>query len=364
MHIASNTTPFGAESFVSVDKLGRKHAVVVLKASFDVAADAECRVAEAQTPFVYADEHHGDPGTTAIRYESDFAPSKPRAEVLVDAEALAPSGREVTTLDVGLAGPGFVKRARVTGDRHWEDVLGRIRPSQPRPFHALPLVWDRAFGGSDHSHAQEERHGSELRNPVGLGFHLNGQKKSILGKALPNIERHDVDMRSWSDKPEPIGFGPLGRAWHPRVGFAGTYDRRWMDETLPFLPADFDERYFQSAPLDQQLPELTAGDTFRCLNMNEAGRFSVRLPRFSVPMRFRFDDRAESADLTADTVILEPGPSRIILVGRVSRPLPRKFTELRAIEVGPARHRPTPGKPHFRRLGEAVAALRKQRSSR
>ena len=364
MHIASNTTPFRAESFVSVDKHGRKHAVVVVKATFDVGADSECRVAELQAPFVYADQHHGDPGTTALRYESDFAPGKPRADVLLDAEAVAPSGQEVTALDVGFAGPGFVKRARVNGDRHWDDGLGGVRPSEPRPFRTLPLVWDRAFGGSDHSHEEERRNGSELRNPVGLGFHLNGRKKTILGKALPNIERHDDGMRSWSDKPEPVGFGPLGRAWHPRIGFAGTYDQRWMDEKLPFLPDDFDDRYFLSAPLDQQLPELTAGDTFRCLNMNEAGRFVVCLPRFSVPLRFRFDDRAESAALTADTLVLEPGLSRIVLIGRTSRPLPRKFTTLREIEVGPAKYRPTPGKPRFRRLGDAVAALRRQRPSR
>lgn len=40
----------------------------------------------------------------------------------------------------------------------------------------------------------------------------------------------------------------MGRSWQPRLRYAGTYDQHWMDERLPFLPEDFDLRYFQSAP--------------------------------------------------------------------------------------------------------------------
>jgi hypothetical protein len=29
---------------------------------------------------------------------------------------------------------------------------------------------------------------------------------------------------------------------------AGTYDEHWLNETRPFLPADFDDQYFQAAP--------------------------------------------------------------------------------------------------------------------
>ena len=84
-------------------------------------------------------------------------------------------------------------------------------------------------------------------------------------------------MRSWDDTPEPIGFRPVSRFSRDRVRFAGTYDQNWIDEVLPFLPQDFDERYFQAAPQDQQLDSLQPGTEFLCLNMSVEGRFVVRV---------------------------------------------------------------------------------------
>ena len=361
MQITANTTPFLAELFVFTDKYGRKRCIVVVKASFDVDPNGECRPAAEQLPFVYADEHYGDPGTTSIRYESDFAPVKPRAEVLVKASAIASGDRPVTQLEVALAGPGFVKQALVTGDREWVRYPGGIAPSKPRPFGALPLVWDRAFGGSDSSHERISKNGSEIRNLVGVGFHLNSDSQTTLGKPLPNIERMDGVMRSWADKPEPIGFGPVGRGWQPRIAFAGTYDQKWMDENLPFLPDNFDDRYFQSAPLDQQLPQLSAGMAFACRNMNEGGRFVARLPSLDVPVRFLFDDRTESSVVAPDTLILEPDAGRMVLIGRAGISLPRKITALREVQVGQPQRTRSAGKPHYKNLAEAAKVLRGRR---
>jgi hypothetical protein len=223
----------------------------------------------------------------------------------------------------------------------------------------MPLIWERSFGGSDGSASETMRNGSEMRNLVGRGFHLNDASKSIVGKLLPNIERADHPMSNWSDKPEPIGFGPLGRGWQPRIRFAGTYDQRWMDERLPFLPQDFDNRYFQSAPQDQQLDELAEGAAFGCANMNDSGRFVARMPAFAVPVRFIFDGRTEASVLKADTLTLEPGPGRLIVSGRVSVRLPRKIATLRGIELG-IRKRVIPGwKPHYANLDEAITARKR-----
>jgi hypothetical protein len=361
VQITANTTPYRAELFPCTDKHGRKHCVVVLKGTFDVNSDGECSAATEQAPFVYADEHHGDPGTTSIRFESDFAPVKPNREILVNGSAFAPGGRPVTALEVALVGPGLHKRAAVSGDRIWVGGLGGARPSGPEAFVTMPLLWDRAFGGGDLSNnARPHKNGTETRNLVGVGFHLNSDRETILGKPLPNIERPEAPMRCWSDKPEPIGFGPIGRAWQPRVQFAGTYDQRWFEETRPFLPADFDEHYYQSAPLDQQLDDLPTGAIFGCLNMSDTGRFVARVPPFSIPVRFMFDDNVRAFTVTPDTLVLEPGVGRIMVLGRTSVPLPRKVTALREVQVGPPKHRSLPPKPHFKGLGEAVAALRRR----
>ena len=360
MQIATNTTGLPAELFVSTDKDGQKSCVVVVKATFDVASDGQCRPAEQQAPLIFCDEHYGEPESSSVRYECDFVPIKPKAEVLVNAEAIAPGDDPVEALEVMLVGPGINKRALVLGNRRWEERIGGVEASPALPFTSMPLIWERAFGGSDSSHEDVSKNGSELRNTLGVGFHLNGDASAIVGTALPNIEDPDEPLGAWDDKPTPTGFGPVGRGWQPRSGFAGTYDEYWLQETRPFLPQDFDNRYFQAAPLDQQLPRLQPGAGFGCANMSAGGRFVAYLPEFQVPVRFRLSDRTESAAIVADTLILEPGTARLILVGRCSLALPRKITALREIEVGPPKRTRDPGKTHYANLGDAVAAGRKR----
>jgi hypothetical protein len=361
MQITTNTTSFLAESFESTDRFGHKHAVAVIKATFDVDSDGECHRAHQQVPFVYADQHYGDPGKTSVIYESDFAPVKPRVDLLLCASAIAPGGTPATAVEVALEGPGVRKTALVTGDRVWTKGAAGFRPSPARPFTFLPLVWDRAFGGEDRSHEDSAQHQSELRNLVGTGFHVNSDGLTISELPLPNVERPDQPIQSWSDRPDPIGFCPVGRGWQPRIKLAGTYDGHWLNETRPFLPEDFDDRYFQAAPADQQLSSVSPGDTFFCRNMNNDGQFVARLPLFDVPMRFCFSDRTESAAVATDTVILMPSLRRVVLLGRASVVLPRKFTGLREIQAGrPQRVAPPKRqKPHFANLADAVADARK-----
>lgn len=362
MQIVSNTTPFFAECFVSTDKHGQKHCVVVVKATFDVAPDGQCTPAQDRIPFVYVDQQYGDPARKTVACESDFAPLKPRIDVLLHGFAIAPENKEVTSLRVDFAGPGFRKSAIVTGDRTWIRSGAGLRASAPQAFHSMPLSWDRAFGGIDDTHADIGKHGSELRNPAGVGFHLNKQPDSILGRFLPNIEKEGAQMRSWQDKPEPIGFAAVGRGWQPRIGFGGTYDQRWREQRCPFLPEDFDSRYFQSAPADQQLRELPAAARFTCSNMGSDGLFIAETPAFEVPIRFRLEQRSEQALVVADTVIIEPNRAKLILLGRTSIALPRKLSLLREIHVGA---RPIlGGKPHFTNLAELVAFQRRERSAR
>ena len=70
-------------------------------------------------------------------------------------------------------------------------------------------------------------------------------------------------MNFWNDRPTPIGFGPVPRFAKARVRYAGTYDEHWIENVLPFLPQDFDDRYFQAAPEDQWLDTLAEGMSVR-----------------------------------------------------------------------------------------------------
>ena len=63
------------------------------------------------------------------------------------------------------------KTVHVSGERTWfKRIGGGIGTERPEPFERIPLVYERAFGGWDRTHAKPEKHTFEPRNPVGRGL--------------------------------------------------------------------------------------------------------------------------------------------------------------------------------------------------
>ena len=75
-----------------------------------------------------------------------------------------------------------------------------------------------------------------------------------------------------------MGLGIRRATRQPRYPYAGTYDQHWIDEVFPFLPADFDDRYYQAAPEDQWIDEPQGGEEVVLVNLTPEGRTSFRLP--------------------------------------------------------------------------------------
>lgn len=358
MQISRNTTRMSAGISVAMDKEGRDFCVVVVKGTFTVGLDGNTRLADQQCPMVFADQHCGAPETSSICYESDFAPQKPRAEVLVVGKAMAPLGKPVRQLFVALRSRTITKELLVTGNRHWSSGLFGIRATEPEPFVELAVQYERAFGGSDFTHPSTKRQGAELRNPVGTGFRLNDDVAALEGHPLPNLETPHSRLQRWNDKVPAVGLNGLGRSWQPRISHAGTYDQSWLEHRFPFLPDDFDPRYFQFAPEDQQLAQLSPGETFVCQNMSPGGSFVATIPQLQVPVLFRFLHADLRQEARLDTVVLEPDQQRMQLTWRARVALPKKLVALQEIEIG---HRPPTivpqwrnGKRHFRSLSELV----------
>ena len=138
------------------------------------------------------------------------------------------------------------------------------------------------------------------------------------------------------DKPyAPMSFGPVGRGWEPRYKLAGTYDDAWLDEVFPFLPADFDEAYYQAAPADQQIPYPRGGEDVALLNLTPEGRTAFKLPRVEVPVVFfRRAGGREETDAVLDTVLIEPEARRLQLTWRASLPLRRDLFEVAQVLTG------------------------------
>jgi hypothetical protein len=369
MQITANTTGMEAGITVAVDKDARDHCVVVVKGTFQTDSQGRMTLASSQRPLVYVDEHYGEPDATAIRYECDFALQKQWTDVLVVGKAIAPQGQRVTELLVRLEVQGRAKDILVVGERRWLRTLGSVHQSHPVPFTELPLTFDRAFGGQDDSKGPGMGK-VEQRNPTGVGFHPDRGKKEVEGRPLPNLEHPTQRITSYRAQVEPVGLGCIGRNWKPRVDYAGTYDQRWLDEVAPFLPANFDDRYFQSAPADQQFPLFEGGEVIRCVHMAAHPVVEYCIPSLKVPVSFGFVSGEVKRFGVLDTVILEPHRSLAILTWRASIPLGKNLHAVRSIAVGeqPQRTGAGPqaqrhGKPFFRNLNEAIRWLRKRRES-
>lgn len=370
MQIVANTTGMPADLCVQIDKHGRDHCVVVVKGTFVTDARGQLRLAAKQRPLVYTDEHYGDPAGTCVRNEGEFALSKPLTDVLVVGQAVAPGGRPVAELPVRLEVMGHAKDLLVIGERQWVRSLGGLTASPPVPFRTMPLTFDRAFGGMDDARGPDQV-AVERRNLSGVGFHAHRSARQIEGTPLPNLEQVRDRITRPHDRPSPIGLGCIGRGWIPRVEFAGTYDARWRDYDAPFLPRDFDDHYFQSAPLDQQHPRFRGGERVRCVHMAEQPVVEYTIPIVQVPIRFRFDASEQLRIGELDTVILEPHLHEVMLVWRASVPMTKRLVELRAVVIGEVPKGRADGmlgyrrgKPLFRDLEATIRWLRRQRGPR
>jgi hypothetical protein len=153
---------------------------------------------------------------------------------------------------------------------------------------------------------------------------------------LPNTEQSNEQVTAPNGRYRPMAFGPVGRGWQPRLDFAGTYDQNWLDNVFPFLPSDFDDRYFQAAPGDQQIEAPQGGEEVILLNLTPQGRAHFRLPATDVPVAFfPRSGKAIHQRGVLDTVLIEPDAGRLCLVWRASMPLRRNLFELAEVLVGP-----------------------------
>jgi hypothetical protein len=331
-----NATRMVAGYNMGLEPSGRELLVVVIKGSFVLPRPGEAvRLADEQLPLIMADTFTGEPGFSAPLQEIDFAPRKPACDVLLTGSAYAPAGQAVTRMRVRLQVGTLLKEAEVVGPRVWKAGLGRVAASAPEHFTSLPLSYDLAFGGADRHSPDESEHDAYLPNPVGRGWHRHLKAEWVNGSPLPSLELPGQPVTDPAGRYTPVSFGPLARGWPARARFAGTYDQAWLDDDFPFLPKDFDERYYQAAPEDQQLP-LPKGPLEVVLSgFTPDGERRFTLPYFEAPVHI-FPKRGGREDLMAslDTIVFEPDAQRFTMSWRVARPLKKNMHEIAQVLVG------------------------------
>lgn len=331
-----NATRMFVDFTMGTEVSGRESLVVVIKGTFVLPGPGEqARLHDEQLPLVMADTFAGAPGLSAPVHESEYAPRKSSCDILLLGSAHAPAGRQVTRTSVGLRVGPMQKSFDVVGDRVWQAGLGRVSASEPLPFQSKPIGYGCAFGGVDDASEDPADHAAYESNPVGRGFRRQLKASWIDGVRLPNTEESGRPVEAPDGAYRPMAYGPVGRGWSPRARFAGTYDQAWMENVFPFLPADFDERYYQSAAADQQIPLPTGSLDVVLQNLTPDGLRHFALPYFEAPIHI-FPKRGEREDLLAklDTIVFEPDLERFTMQWRLARPLRDNMLEVSQVLVG------------------------------
>lgn len=307
-----NETAFALLPLFPNDEDGRPLFVALVQATYAIEGDRLALVDPQPQPNPVGELFGESAAVSGYRVEVPFAFVKPSTDVILHGSASAP--RPVPQIDVSLRVGPVGKTVRVFGDRVWTRAAGAVAPSPPLPFEAMPLVYERAFGGWDRSHPDPRQHRAERRNPVGLGFSLPSRPFEE-GLRLPNLEDPADPLERWGQVVTPACFGLVSPEWEPRASLCGTHDEAWRKERMPLSPKDFDRRFFQAASAGLVAPGYLRGDEQVTIdNASPRGRLSFRLPGpLALSCRASTRRVTTTFPLVLDTVILDTDAGTVTL---------------------------------------------------
>lgn len=321
-----NQTPFYAVLSVLPDREAIDTLYVILKATLDLRP--RLALAGEQLPVTLADEYWGDPTDSSLKAVSEIHIGKPGTDVLLSGRAWAAQGQAVRESLVRVTVAERQKFVRVLGDRVWRTDG---TPSAPEPFEAMPLVWERAFGGI---HRLGERTLAEERNPIGVGFAGRRSAGELAGQPVPNLEHPGEPLERQGENPTPACFAPSAPHWLPRRRFAGTYDQTWQRRRAPYLPADFDPRFLNCAA-----PELTfdrylsGGEPVEVLGATPDGPIAFVVPAANLRVDVKVAGRIEHPAANLETLLIEPDENRVSFTWRAALRCDREVLKVERVTV-------------------------------
>jgi hypothetical protein len=324
-----NRTPLAATLSVFANPAGVECAYGAVKATFDLSSGTPTLAAR-QTQFLAADVYWGDPLATSLRAAADITLLKPATDIMVLGRAIAP--RPLAVMDVVIRVGAVAKTLRVFGNRRWAKRGKSWAITEPQAFERLPLRWEHAFGGTGKL-VEGKAPEHEARNPVGAGF-VASYENDFDGRALPNIEDPAQLIATPKDHPAPAGCAPVAPVWMPRRSYAGTYDEAWQTSRAPYLPKDFDARFFNTAAAGLTAAGfLLGGENVEVQGCTAGAPLRFVLPAPRVSMQWSFDGRTVDAEPRLDTVLVEPDQARLQMVWRAELVVDKRLTRLKHLEV-------------------------------
>ena len=310
-----NHTPYKVAIAVFPNEQAVDCLYIMLKATFSIGEGIS--VAQEQMPIVMADEYWGEPGQSSLKYASEYHLVKPTTDIVMVGAACARDKQAVEALDVQLSVGQYQKTVRVFGDRRWITGMIGLDISRPAPFESMPLVYERAYGGVHDPEDEKTPISYEPANPVGVGYRGNRKPREMKGMALPNLEDPAQLIKKPTDSPAPAGAGFIAPAWAPRIHYAGTYDAKWSKKRAPYLPEDFDSRFFNSASSGLVCQSyLKGGESVVVTNMSPDGPLQFNLPVALLEARVRIAGEDQNPSLNLETVLIEPNENRFTMLWR------------------------------------------------
>lgn len=297
-----STCPLRVGSIVWRSAPGAWVLTVVCKATYAL-KPGESPLAREQDEINEGDGYWNDDESRSLHVASDLAPFKVRGDVLLTGHAFAPGGRPVRSLVARMIVAGVDKSIEVFGDRAWT-IDGSLR--EGARFVKMPLRWERAAGGPG------------LSNPVGM--RADGAPDAYGARAVPNLQPPGVYVAMPGEFIEPIGFSPVAPTWEGRARMLHRYAAAWSHQgwNEGVLPSDIDARFFNAAPVDQQVEAIRGDERLVLENLHpEHPRLVTNLqavtPRGSVE---RAGGAKEEIALRCDTLCVDTDRGVCTLVWR------------------------------------------------
>jgi len=321
-----NNTPFAANTALLPNEEGVDTLYIVVRATFNIGK--QWTLVDEQPPPTEADEYWAEPEKSSIKYASDYHTGKPNSDIIVLGHACAPDAKEVRQLDVSLTVGLVHKTIRVFGDRQWQD--GRISP--PQPFKTMAMIYEKAYGGTHIADGQITA--MEERNPVGCGFSGQRNTEEMNGMPLPNLEDPDNLINHPKQRPVPACFAASAPHWSPRYGFAGTYDEIWQTQRAPYIPTDFDRRFFSMAHADLIYPGfLEGGEPVEITNMHPHGSLKFTVPVITLRSEVTLAGDSVRPEFSLETLLIEPDQLKLSMTWRASMLCNKTALKISAVTI-------------------------------
>jgi hypothetical protein len=311
------------------DDAGRDVFGFLVKRVYRITPAGACELVPAK-PFLPIDVYWGDPERSSPRFEAELTAFKPATDVVVLGHAYAPADRLTTRCEISIQVGSVSKVIAVFGDRIAQHYGDSIVFSVPQPFMALPLVFERAYGGSGYP-----------RNPVGCGFVVGAMPEHPI--SLPNFEdpfdlltpeRLVVHvMKYWNRQPLPQGMGWFGKIWYPRMSYAGVVpadvdaNEMMREEALGLVPAgqialarqfrlpSWDARFGNGAAPGLAVSGLRGDETVHLVNLTRGGgRAMFHLPGDAPAIVADIGAGEIRPEVRLYSVIIEPDALRVTLI--------------------------------------------------